>query len=133
MSFEYHARCFPNRYEEGVVDGDTIWLHMDLGFWQRFIQPLRLAEIDTHEIHFVSHDSEEYERGVEERDFVREWIATARRKSPKGYDRHWPLHVITEKYSERGKYGRIVAYIQRKSDGEILNQRLLEEFDDVEY
>lgn len=129
--WSYHARLYPN-VEEGVVDGDTMALQLDLGFYIWYIQTLRLAEVDTHEIHFVSHDSEEYERGMEEFEFVKAWFkeGQANHSGPRA---NWPFEVITEKYDSDGKYGRMIAYVMRKSDGQILNEDLLEEFENVEY
>lgn len=127
--WHFPASPFDREYELGVVDGDTIWFQLDLGFWMWYVQPLRLANVDTHEIHFVSHDSEEYQRGIKERDFVRNWM----KKAVEEYDGHWPLTVITEKRDDRGKYGRILAHVRRNSDDEYLNDRILEEFDGVEY
>lgn len=128
--WEFHARLFPTSdYPDGVVDGDTMWFELDLGFYIYHVQTLRLSGIDTHEISFVSHDSEEYERGIEERDWVSAWL----KEGQANHDGDWPFTVITESYDASGKYGRLVCYVMRKSDGEILNERLLEEFDDVEY
>jgi len=111
--YEYRANCVE------VIDGDTIDVSVDLGFHiQRQIR-LRLSDVDTHETYGVDHDSREYRRGKRETEFVREWL-------PGG---EWPLLVRTAK---KGKYGRYLAAIERRSDGEILNDRLLSEFDGVE-
>lgn len=132
--WEFHARLFPTkRYPSGVVDGDTMHFQLDLGFYMWFKRTLRLGEIDTHEISFVSHDSEEYERGMEEYNFVKAWFTEGEANYTSERNQNWPFKVITKKYDSRGKYGRVVCFVQRKSDGEMLNERLLEEFDDVRY
>jgi micrococcal nuclease len=110
--YEYKARCVE------VVDGDTQDVVVDLGFHMQRQIRLRLMDVDTHETYGVKHSSEEYRRGKRETEFVREWL-------PNG---EWPLLVRTDK---RGKYGRYLAEIERRSDGEILNDRLLSEFDGV--
>lgn len=128
--WEFHSRLHgTDRYPDGVVDGDTMWFQLDLGFYIWHVQNLRLGGVDTHEIHFVDKESEEYERGIEERDFVKAWFQEGRAN----YDGEWPFKVLTQKYDSSGKYGRLVAHVMRKYDGEILNERLLEEFDDIEY
>jgi len=120
MTFEYqHARA------DRVVDGDTIWMTVDVGFYQYVKIPFRLIDVDTHEIHFVSHDSEEYKQGMVEKQFVIDWLTEA--ELGRG---DWPLELIT--YGT-GKYGRWLAYVKRKSDGAILNEDLLDAFDDIRY
>lgn len=130
-SWEFQrAAPFSNEYRLGVVDGDTIYFKLDLGFYLRKVETIRLGNVDTHEIHFVDHDSEEYEKGIEERDFVQAWL----QEGIANYDgMGWPFKVLTTDYDPTGKYGRTIGYIQRKSDKEILNERLLEEFDGIEY
>jgi len=113
--YEYKAQCVD------VVDGDTIDVVVDLGFHiQREIR-LRLLGVDTHETYGVSHDSEEYRRGKREAEFVEEWLGDA--------EGDWPILIQTEK---KGKYGRYLAEIERRADGAVLNETLLEEFEEVE-
>lgn len=127
--YEYQAQCIT------VVDGDTIDVVVDLGFHLRREIRLRLVDVDTHETYGVSKDSEEYRRGKEEAAFVKDWLAEAaaalENKGESGSEREyeWPLRIRTEK---AGKYGRYIATVERKADGEILNDALLETFDDVE-
>jgi len=115
--YEYQAQI------DEVVDGDTIDVVVDLGFNMRRDIRLRLAGVDTAETYGVSHDSEEYARGSEHTQFVEQWIdadATS----------EWPFIVRTEK---KGKFGRYIATIERKSDGDELTEALLKEFDGIEY
>jgi len=117
---------FPAR-PVNVLDGDTIEVTVDLGFHIRRDVTLRLAKVDTAEIHFVSHDSEEYRRGQAHAEFVEGWLDEAQ----VSHDGDWPLRVYT---AERGKYGRYLAWVRRPSDSGFLNAVLLEEFgDDVRY
>jgi micrococcal nuclease len=117
--YEYQAKLVE------VVDGDTQDVVVDLGFHlQRQIR-LRLLGVDTHETYGVDHDSEEYRRGKEETEFVAAWLDEAATQ----YDGEWPLIVRTEK---KGKYGRYLATIERRSDGTILNETLRRQFDGID-
>ena len=103
-----------------VVDGDTVDVKVDLGFRIHREIRLRLAGIDTHEIHGVTTDSEEYQKGIREKEFVENWFSEADTG-----DVEWPLIIRSEK---TGKYGRYVAEVERQSDGAILNEDLVAEF-----
>lgn len=122
--FEYQAKL------DRVVDGDTVDLHIDLGFsMENRSTRIRLADIDTHEIFFVDNESEEYKKGMEEKEFAIEWFDEANRK----HDGNYPLVVNTMR-DRTGKYGRYIAYIRRKCNGEEYTQRMLDEFgDDILY
>lgn len=101
-----------------VVDGDTIEVTVDMGFQIRRDITLRLAGVDTAEIHFVDQDTDEYRRGQTHRDFVVDWLPD---------DGDWPLLVETEK---SGKYGRYLATVTRQADDAVLNDDLIETFGD---
>lgn len=132
--FSYHARLFTDHKDAGIIDGDTQILQIDLGFYHWFTETIRLSGVDTHETHFVSTESREYKRGVKETIFVEEWYTKAESFGfSNDYDSKWPLKFISEEYDSYGKYPRVVGRVKRKSDGEILNERLLQEFDDVRY
>ena len=45
-----------------VVDGDTLVVNIDVGFNIRHEITARILGIDTHEIHFVKHESRIQER-----------------------------------------------------------------------
>ena len=124
----YDARLFPAESADGIVDGDSMWVQLDLGFYIWMVDKIRLDGVDTREIHFTSKDSEEYERGMVHKEFVEDWFAEARENC----DDRFPVQVATTAYDPTGKYGRLLAFVKRKSDGEVLNDRLLEEFDDVD-
>lgn len=122
--WEYQARLDDTR--TGVVDGDTIDLRVDLGFYTDRRIRVRLQGVDTAEIFGVGKDSEEYAAGTEHKQFVTEWLATARTQ----HDGAWPLVVVTE--TRTGKYGRWVGTIERKADGAVLNEDLIVEYPSVE-
>lgn len=103
-----------------VVDGDTLDVVVDLDLGMRRVLTLRLDDVDTHETYGVDQDSQEYQRGAREAEYVREWL-------PSGGPGEWPLSVSI---SERGKYGRHIATVKR-DDGAILNDDLRERFEGV--
>lgn len=111
---------------ERVVDGDTLDLRIDLGFGVILTGDearVRLRYVDTAEIFGVSKDSEEYDAGQRHKAFVEHWVEA-------GGEEEWPFLVQTWKDDERGKYGRWLAVIERRHDGAILNEALVEEFGD---
>ena len=118
MIYEYQARL------DRVIDGDTLDLQVDLGFDVSLDLRVRLSGIDTAEIHFVSKDSDEYQAGMEQKAFVEDWLTAACEGVD---DDEWPLLIETEK-DRRGKYGRYLCTVIRYSDGETLNDALLDEF-----
>lgn len=122
--FTYRARL------DRVIDGDTIDIHLDLGFRMRHSARVRLAGVDTHEVYGVDHESEEYQRGKTESLFVAEWFRITHESHDAEDD--WPLLVSTMN-DETGKYGRYIAEIYRRDTGESLSDALKSEFDDIAY
>lgn len=113
-----------------IVDGDTQYFNLDLGFSTVIHdEKVRLLGVDTHEIHFVSDDSEEYKKGMEEKEFVMEWF----QKGRDNHDGDWPFIVDTKEEDNEGKYGRYLADVIRKCDDASLVEDLLDEFDGIEY
>ena len=106
-----------------IVDGDTADVVVDVGFEMRREIRLRFADVDTAEIHFVEHSSDEYKLGKEHTEYVKDWFAVAEKE----HDGEWPLIVTTER---KGKYGRYVAWIQRKRDNQVVNADLVREYGD---
>jgi micrococcal nuclease len=104
-----------------VVDGDTLDVTADLGFSLRQNWRLRLAGIDTAEVFGVRKASDEFRRGKRHEDFAAQWLDDARTQ----HDGEWPLVVLSV---QKGKYGRRISAIRRKSDGTILNDALISEF-----
>lgn len=113
---------YPCRVKD-VVDGDTLDLTVDLGFGITKGIRVRLIGVDTAETYGVSHDSEEYQQGKIHTDWVHEWVSVADDDEP------FPFLVRTKK---TGKYGRHLAKLQRKEDGEMLNRGLVAAFPEVE-
>jgi len=120
--FTYRASC------KGVIDGDTIDLEIDLGFRMCHNARVRLAGVDTHEVHGVSHDSEEFEMGEAESAFVKEWMHLAQQGYEGGDE--FPLLVSTVQ-DRTGKYGRYLADIYRRDTGASLTDDILKEFPSV--
>lgn len=120
-------RAAPNPrsdHELGVVDGDTIDLLLDLGLSNQTVLRARLDGVDTAEKYGRRHDSEEYQRAVEQSNFVRNWLD----ESANAGD--WPLTVRTRK-DRTGKYGRLLATIT-DINGESLNDALIEAYPETE-
>lgn len=109
-----------------VVDGDTIDLLVDLGFYTQRQIRVRLAGVDTAEIYGVKKDSEEYDEGVAHMEFTREWFS----EGVAEHDGDWPFVVRTE--PPTGKYGRWIATVERKADASVLNEALVVEYPAVE-
>jgi len=108
--YEYRAEL------DRVVDGDTYDFTVDLGFHVSKKIRIRMIGVDTHETYGVKKESDEYQQGMEEKQFVEEWFDSADE-----------IFIETEK-DEQGKYGRWLARVFNES-GESLNAALIEEFD----
>ena len=100
-----------------VVDGDTLYVDVDLGFYLRQVMNLRLKGINTPEIR-----GPERPEGLKAKEFVEQALAQC------------PAVVV--KTDKIGKYGRYIAdvwYLPGSDDpaailsqGRLLNQELLE-------
>lgn len=125
----YRARPYwDGDHEAGVVDGDTLDVLLDLGFGTYRKERLRLAGLDTAEIHTVGEDTQEFQDGIEQTRFTRDWIVEAMEVAPGD----WPLLISTAK-DHAGKYGRIVAEVQSYDSGaRSLNADLVQQFPEVE-
>jgi micrococcal nuclease len=106
----------------GAVDGDTLDLRIDLGFRVDRRVRVRLKNIDTAEIHNVSHSSDEYRRGKAQHSFVQGFLDSAREK----WQGDWPLRLNTEQ--DTAKYGRWLATVRRRYDGVALGEALVDSF-----
>lgn len=98
-----------------VVDGDTIDVEVDLGFYVTKRIRVRLIDVNTPEVYGVKKDSEEYAEGMKAREFVEQWLLKTANE------------VIVETVKDRqGKYGRWLGTIlmrQHPSDNS-LNEQL---------
>jgi micrococcal nuclease len=100
-----------------VIDGDTIVVDVDLGLniWMHN-QHLRLAGINTPEIHGVKKDSAEYTAGMEAKAFVEAWV-----------QQHGPALVIRTSKDRTGKFGRWLCQVYNDATETFcLNQQLLD-------
>jgi endonuclease YncB( thermonuclease family) len=131
-----------------VVDGDTIVVNIDLGFQIYTEEYLRLADVDTPEIFgkyaeekgklaklFVGMWINNNERGYfttpEDKDFVYEPEILENMYRVAQYTWGWEdnLHMFylrSEKYDQRGKYGRVIGTLYRMGDPVSLNQALID-------
>jgi micrococcal nuclease len=96
-----------------VVDGDTMDVVIDLGFYVELRERVRLAGINTPEIYRVSKDSEEYKKGMEAKEYVE------KRLNENGNE----LIIETKK---RGKWRRWLATIYLNDSSKTLNEELVE-------
>jgi micrococcal nuclease len=109
QAWVYRARC------SRVVDGDTVDVLLDQGLHTHRIERLRLLGVQAPEMR-------EHPRGQEVKGWVQNWIEHATLDT-EGDVRDWPLTVSTYKSDA---FGRYLAAIWRRSDGEQLNDALLE-------
>lgn len=111
---------FPARVER-VVDGDTLDIVTDLGFNTKKSVRVRLYGVNTNEIYGgVSKDSEEYQAGIEQKQFVEDWVDALP-------EMEWPLVAYTKQAI--GIYGRYTADLENTATGESLTVALHDEFD----
>ena len=96
-----------------VVDGDTMDLVVDAGFYLSVHQRFRLRDIDTPEMFGVNKESAEYHKGVEAKEFVKQRFAQNEGK------------CIVESY-HTGVYGRWIGIIWFPDSDTSLNSELLE-------
>jgi len=112
--YTYRARA------RRVIDGDTLEVLIDQGFNDYTVKKLRLGGVDTAEIFGVSKDTEEYQLGMEQKEFTADFVEVDEHG-----EEEFPLSVRT---SGKGKYGRWVARVWK--DSECLNESLVEEWPD---
>jgi micrococcal nuclease len=98
-----------------VIDGDTLDVHIDVGFHTNIFKRLRLLDIDTDELRGGTVETKQ--RAVLAKQRLEELLRNADK-----------LYVQTEMDTE-GKYGRVLAYLWIETDGNVMNvneQLLLE-------
>jgi micrococcal nuclease len=106
--YEYYVRKV-----EGVVDGDTIDVLIDLGFDILFASRVRLAGIDTPESR--TKDLAEKALGLESKEYLKKRIMAAKN-----------VVIKTEKMDSSEKYGRILGWIYLDGEGNSLNIEMIE-------
>ena len=104
MSFTYRA------YVEEVIDGDTLWLHIDLGFGNMTRHKVRLRGIDAPEL--AKSGGQRAKRFVQ-RALSNEQLATS--------------NEILIRSSKSDRYDRYLADVFYGKDETYLNQQLLDE------
>ena len=120
-----------------VVDGDTLVVNIDLGFHLYTEEYIRLADVDTPEI-FGRHAEE---KGKLAKLFVCHWINGSDDKFKEQLEMmstlpttdkwRWEDNIgkfflRSDKYDQRGKYGRVIGTIYRAGDLVSLNQALID-------
>lgn len=120
--FTYPATCL------NVVDGDTFDLLIDEGMDGFRKVRVRLADVDTAEIYGTAKDSEEYQKGMEQKRFVEDFVEPDTVIDfSEDFEERFDLSVRT---TGKGKYGRYVCRVWRDEDS--LNEALIEEWPEVE-
>lgn len=112
MTFEAPTYTYRVKEVLKIVDGDTIDVSLDVGFYTYLTKRLRFLNIDTWEVR-----GEERERGLIAKARLTEIIEAADR-----------LYVQTI-MDAKGKYGRVLAILYAEKDGMVMNvneQLLLE-------
>jgi micrococcal nuclease len=92
-----------------VIDGDTLYVKMDLGFHTYIHEYIRLIDVDTAEI-FGPNASPD---GKVAKEFVVNWVKD-----------HETFTWSSIKYNQREKYGRSLGTLFRKDDPISLNHAL---------
>ncbi len=105
--YEYYVRKV-----EGVVDGDTIDVLIDLGFDILFASRVRLAGIDTPESR--TKDLAEKALGLEAKEYLKKNLKDAK-----------SVVIKTEKMDSSEKYGRILGWVYINGDTESLNDKMI--------
>ncbi len=96
-----------------VIDGDTLDVVIDLGFYIRIKERIRLEGVDTPEIYGVPQDSEEYRRGMEAKEYVERRLN----------ENNNMMIIETRKL---GKWRRWLAKVYLLDSGKTLNEELIE-------
>ncbi len=105
--YEYYVRKV-----EGVVDGDTIDVLIDLGFDILFASRVRLAGIDTPESR--TKDLREKALGLESKEYLKKALKDAK-----------SVVIKTEKMDSSEKYGRILGWVYINGDTVSLNDMMI--------
>jgi micrococcal nuclease len=111
--YEYQARRNEkSRWPDAVYDGDTIELIIDCGFDQYTRQKIRVLGVNTPEIR--SH--QKYAAIIAKQETLT-WLKVGETPIER-----WPLVIRTK---EKDNFGRWLAEVYRKTDGESLTDYLL--------
>lgn len=102
-----------------VIDGDTVQVIIDLGFYAYIEHRLRLLDVNTPELH--AKDPGERARAVAATSFVVDWFAQHTPHNTNA-NTEWPFFIRTEKSDS---FGRFLAHIEC-GQSHSLNDMLLE-------
>jgi len=102
---------YPVKEVTKVVDGDTLDVVVDLGFYVSIKQRIRLKGIDAPETLFT--DADERKLGLEATVFLKEWLE----ENPR-------LRMRTYKDD---KYGRILGELISVTSGECINEQMVKQ------
>ena len=105
--YEYYVRKV-----EGVVDGDTIDVLIDLGFDILFASRVRLAGIDTPESR--TKDLVEKKLGLEAKEYLKYKLKDAK-----------SVKIKTEKMDSSEKYGRILGWLFIDEQTTSINEQMI--------
>ena len=105
--YEYFVKEVKN-----VVDGDTIYVVIDLGFDILCASRVRLAGIDTPESRTT--DKAEKALGIEAKEYLKKQLKDAK-----------SVVIRTEKMDSSEKYGRILGWVYVNGDSESLNNKMI--------
>lgn len=97
----------------GIVDGDTIYIVIDLGWSMTYKERARLEGVNTPEKR-----GDEREAGL----WVADWV---KERFPVDTDLFIASTVYDRTGRARGRYGRTIAIVYRASDGLCLNEQLI--------
>lgn len=109
---------------ERIIDADTFDVTVDLGFGIYLRVRLRLFGIDAPEVYGVAHDSKEYAKGLEAREYVRDWVARNATYTEKDRAPWFQIRSFDGNKLKGGKFGRWLALIY--AGGRVLNDDLVE-------
>lgn len=116
-----------------VIDGDTYRfdVSIDILEYDMVIQEveLRLEGVDTHETYGVEKSTAEYEKGVQEKNFVRDWFSIGEENN----DSKHPFTIVVKDQKAEGKYGRVIGDVIRQCDGKRLSKALKSNYEGVGY
>ena len=107
--YEYYVRKV-----EGIVDGDTIDVLIDLGFDILFSSRVRLAGIDTPESR--TKDLAEKKLGLESKEHLKSKLKDAK-----------SVKIKTEKMDSSEKYGRILGWLFIDDQSTSINEQMISE------
>jgi len=113
----YRSRGKPIR----IIDGDTVVMELDLGFYTYKRAQLRLLDVDTHEL-----DGDNPKKAIDEKKYVKGWFAD---HDKEGVD--YPFYVYTLK--EPDSFGRYLADIETLDSNSSLVSDLKDKFKDIEW